>query len=188
MTYNKTRFNQLVARAAEDLANHTLDARSTDRHFVLRPSTVRSAFSTIEVVTGYTGSIVVFGDVDLVEFSHFGSNEPHELLKWMGRCTDIGYYVAQKANLGGAEAYHFDPKQAKEYLEQLLTEYENDSDSQEIIKNALDASMHEKGRDILGWYLYEEGLYDLELDTDVLQYKVIVAHAAVRRVCDLLGL
>lgn len=73
----------------------------------------------LEIIAGIGGTILVHGDWKPVCFAHYSDHpDAFHRLCWMGLCTDVGYYVAQKATIGAdrASVYTFDDDVAEHEL------------------------------------------------------------------------
>jgi hypothetical protein len=84
------------------LVEHQLQAESYwpggARWVVGKPGTSVLRF---EVIAGICGSLIVHGDIDIVRFGHYSDRrDAWSRLQWMAFCTDVDYYVAQKASIG----------------------------------------------------------------------------------------
>jgi hypothetical protein len=139
-----------------------------------------------EIVAGIGGSLIVHGDYDLCRFGHYGDEtDAWHRLRWMADCTDVDYYVAQKASIG--------------LRRQDIEEYDEDVARHEIIEHVKDA--HRDGardkaavlRGALKWTecaeMLTEYLHDHSSNWDlwelrpgrVLSYRVVVSHVALNR-------
>lgn len=173
------------------LAEEYWDEGRGARWLVGKPGTF---VSKCEIIAGIGGSLLVHGDFDVVRFAHYGDHpDAWNRLCWMGLCTDVGYYVAQKASIGMGrrsivEAY--DEDVAKDYLEQYIAEaIRDDQDSEliEVLKEALEE--HTGDSHTLRSYLGSEGSrWDLwERDPGkVVDTHVVIAHLAMNKLCALL--
>ncbi len=147
-----------------------------------------------EVIAGIGGSLLVHGDFDVVRFAHYGDHaDAWNRLCWMGLCTDVGYYVLQKASIGmgrrsNVEAYAEDV--AKDYLERYIAEATRDDRDPEMIE-VLQEALAEHTEDSHGLRAFlgrEGGRWDLwELDPGkVVDSHVVIAHLILNKLCALL--
>jgi hypothetical protein len=201
---------RVQARAQADFAGHVI-RRAGDRDWTCYHRDAdgrwRSEYWFDAFVT-FDGAIVVQGDIDIVCFARYGRYAfPREVLNWMGRRDAVSTYVLEKASIGmtvGPEdnsvvrtvqedVWMHDAVQyvrqnyevqldatlavpdAPEWLTELLREVSDGTDPREAVANAVG-----NARDC---DLYEEGVYDWGV---VPSGRVIYAHAAIRRLTELL--
>lgn len=98
------------------------------RWLIGKPDTVHAR---CEIIAGIFGSLVVHGDFNTARFAHYGDKaDCWSRLRWMADCTDVGYYVLQKARigerLGFGEECGYDEDVARYDLRQHATEYEKE--------------------------------------------------------------
>jgi hypothetical protein len=151
-----------------------------------------------EIISLWGGRIFVGGDIDDCSFAYYsdtGNDHPeHHLRKlaWMGRCQDILYYVAQKAEIGMTD-------QGK-----LVWTWDNDAARYDLYQMAMDKDCwdddtREEFIEIMGWvddgeFFVWERLYKAVTDPcDIpsklgkrLSARVIYAWAALHRLCEIL--
>jgi hypothetical protein len=148
-----------------------------------------------EIIAGICGSLIVHGDCDTSRFAYYSDyKDAWHRLRWMALCTDVDYYVAQKASIGmragnGGQAY--DEEVAKHDLVQRVAEEKasefHNAELVEVLQEAADGwtederelrrflSEHDKG-----WDLWECS-FGRVVDTHV-----VVGHLALQRCCYLL--
>jgi hypothetical protein len=183
------------ARAA--FAKHVIAKESEGRWLLRKPYADGRGFDwtmAAEVISLAGGSLYVGGDIDFVIFSWYSDSADHEAkVRWMGRCSDIDYYVRQKAIIGTGrelvEQYDEDEARAS-----LKWHYE---DCVRVGDDALAAKLAEllesgalEDRQALLHELYR-AQPDLAADVGgtlgmVPHPRVYYAHAALRRLCDIL--
>jgi hypothetical protein len=122
-----------IQRALEAFEQHHLirGTKDSDRWVLARKyedGKIRSDMLT-EVVSLWGGRLFVGGDIDDCSFAYYsGPSDRFHLRKlaWMGRCQDILYYVAQKAQIGltdgGALVWTWDNDVARYDLWTMLTD------------------------------------------------------------------
>lgn len=147
-----------------------------------------------EVIAGIGGSLIVHGDYDVVRFAHYGDHaDAWNRLCWMGWCTDVDYYVAQKASIGmgrrtAVECY--DEDVAKYELRDRIRDAKEGGGSEamiSVLEEALEehAGSREELRDYLGRYGCNWDLWELNPGA-VLDSHVIISHVALNKLCSLL--
>jgi hypothetical protein len=129
---------RLAADATRAFANHEIRERSEGRWVLQRRGADGRWESTYwtEVLVLRGGKLLVHGDIEHVLFAYYGdSRAPERVLRWMGDCTDLGYYVTQKARIGtGRELIDVDDDRvaahqiAEELREPLAREVERDGE------------------------------------------------------------
>lgn len=161
------------------------------RWVIGRPNTF---VAKCEVIAGIGGSLIVHGDFTVVRFGHYGDHaDAMSRLCWMGCCTDVGYYVAQKASIGmgrrgSVEVY--DQEVAEHELLERIKEDEQEARDPEMLaclQEALDE--HTESNEELRGFLSREGhRWDLwELSPGmVLDPHVIISHVALNKLASLL--
>lgn len=180
------------------LAEHTLlgevywDDGKGARWCIGRPGTF---IHRCEVIAGIGGSLVVHGDFDTARFAHYGDYaDAWSRLRWMADCTDLDYYVAQKATIGAGgdpkDVWAYEPLLAEQELKAQAEEWERDGYDERAVALLRDAaerhaeSEHELrtflGENDRGWDLWE---YDFG---QVLAYHVVTAHMALNKCASLL--
>jgi hypothetical protein len=196
-----------LERSRNAYKNHELIDRG-DRWFHLArryPDTGQvDSYCATDIFCGHFGEIVVGGDVDTMVFAHYGdSRDIERRLKWIGRCKDLEYYVAQKASIGmtdnNALTYQFDPKIAAAELREHMAQFDGDQrdvmndDAKEEFDRII--GMVESGeahQAVISHELYHSIDYDYidELGQfgTVLSSRVIHAFVAIEKLCDLLKL
>lgn len=176
--------------AIEQLANHELldecywdDGRGA-RWVVGQPGTF---VGRCEIFAGIGGSLIVHGDYELCRFGHYGDHaDAWSRLRWMADCTDVGYYVAQKASIGlrYQDVVEYDEQVAIDYLRERI-EDERDACEGPAMLEFLDRALaHVENKHELHRYLAEEGsrwdAWEWE-PGKVLSYRVAVSHVALNR-------
>jgi hypothetical protein len=173
-------------------ANHELLAQSywdggAGARWVIRLPN-RSEFYT-EIFAG-AGGLLVHGDIDVVRFAHDSSRSAWHKLTWMAHCTDIGYYVAQKARIGMGDVltHQYDESVAREELRERAEEVGADIPAlrEVLLEAAEDYAEDEYSlRSFLserdqGWDLWECSF------GNVVPHRVVSAHAALNKCASLL--
>jgi hypothetical protein len=140
-----------------------------------------------EIVAGIGGSLVVHGDFDLCRFGHYGDHgDAWSRLLWMADCTDLGYYIVQKASIGMAgrvDAMEYDAEVARDYL-QAYVDGNVENGEGELREVLLEARDHCEHRDELRQFLAAEDKgWDLwELTPgEVPAWRVVVSHALLNK-------
>jgi hypothetical protein len=205
-----TRDEQLRRQAAEAFSRHVIRRRSDGRWLLQRRYKDDKGWDCVyaaEVISLWGGELYVGGDIDFVIFAHYNDTRSHESkLRWMGEHTDLGYYVRQKASIGTGrqliDVYESDAAEAqlREWLAERTEQLGEDHDEEE--DGPLDVDGDELVttiNEMLQWMPDDPGemlrrLHDVspsfmddryELGM-VLAPRVYFAHAALRRLCDLL--
>jgi hypothetical protein len=200
------RLEGLVAQARRAYENHELIDRG-DRWWLMaqryEDGKLQSAYLT-DVYCDHFGGIFVGGDISTMCFSCFGDSGSMEArLAWMGRCTDLDYYVAQKASIGMTGkgerlVWDWDSELAamdiREHVATLVEEgYELTEDEKELWEDfASEAEGGEECLEVLEYRMYRDLSYD-ELEGlgnfgRILSSRVIYAWAALEKLCDLLDI
>lgn len=186
-------------QAADLLKDHQIlgeaywDEGRGARWYIGRP---RTFVQSMEIIAGVGGSLVVHGDWQPCRFAHYGDwSDAFSRLLWLADCTDVGYYVMQKAAIGGETTKEYErevavhdinAERAELYrniadgdtsavpLARLLSEaVEYYSESEQELRGFL--SEHDDG-----WDLWEREY------GHVVPHHVIFAHAALNRTAWLL--
>lgn len=154
----------------------------------------RSEFYT-EIISS-SAALVVHGDIDLVRFAHYGDRQDAwSRLCWMAWCTDVGYYVAQKAAIGsgrGRRDDEYDERVAEHEIRERIRELGEswaDGDAHyEKERSALQQALRylDEGPDALRTFLYEHNIDDPPSYGRVTPVRVLYAHAALNRCASLL--
>lgn len=141
-----------------------------------------------EIVAGIGGSLLVHGDFDLCRFAHYGDHgDAWSRLCWMADCTDVGYYVVQKAAIGmGArvDATEYDADVARAYLRAYVDgEVENgQGDLRDVL---LEAAAHhcEYQQELRQFLASKDKDWDLwELRPgEVPAWRVVIGHALLNK-------
>jgi hypothetical protein len=165
----------------------------TTRHPGLRRP---SPHSGREIISLYGGRIFVGGDIDDCTYGYYSTNR-HDSdvhlrkVAWMGRCQDIDYYVAQKAQIGmtdgGKLVWTWDNDVARYDLYQLAQEEDYDEETREAI---LDIITYVDDGEYAVWErLYQclDDPYDAAPKLGRrLSGRVVYTWAAMRRLCEIL--
>jgi hypothetical protein len=145
----------------------------------------------VEIIAGRWGTLLVHGDFDVCAFAYYGDHgDAWSLLRWMGDCTDVGYYVAQKAAIGMGNRIHeeYNADVASYELQWHLDhDHWDDDEERERFSAAFDL-VHDGDYALLD-YLYNNGFNDLVMDCSfgrVLSGRVVVAHACIQKLTLLL--
>lgn len=146
-----------------------------------------------EILSTGFGSLMVHGDIPLCRFAHYGDHGDawHRLL-WMGDCTDVGYYVAQKAaiGMGGRNAAQSYNSQVARYdLDWQIAEARRDDSPKAMVALLVEAKRHVDEERALRHFLQQGDkgwdLWELDLGA-VTASHVVVAHVALQRTVHLL--
>lgn len=192
---SSARNEQLRSQAIREFADHRLlgecyweEGRGA-RWLIGKPTRVE--FRS-EIFAGSFGSLLVHGDIDTCRFAHYGDHgDVWNRLLWMADCTDLGYYVRQKASIGmagSAEAYDedvalYDLRRAR------LERTEDGRACDELIGLLTDAEKHVDEKHELRGFLSSNDrgwdLWKLEIGR-ILAPRVVFAHAALVRTAGLL--
>jgi hypothetical protein len=197
------RLARLVEQARRAYADHEIVADGPRCWHIARRGAdgrLDSCYS-VDVYAGHHGQLYVGGDIDCVVFAAYGDNaDPVRRLRWMGRCQDLDYYVAQKAAIGMTDdrkmVWDFDGDTAAADIREhvaVLREggCELDEDELEQWEDfAAEAAGGEISPDALYHAMYHalpfEHLEGLDRIGSVLSGRVVYAWAALARLCDLL--
>lgn len=189
-------------RAAESklrFAKHVIASRG-ERRWRLQvrlPNGIWDPRFWVEVLVLDGGKLMVHGDVETVVFGRYTDSRSVEAtLRWIGRCTDIGYYVAQKAAIGTGEVVY--ERNADVACYELATklhaallyaylEFRPESDAEWLDESSTDdLSSADRGRQLLAvireiaWTLRVLGWIDEESDEDEESRVLRDAHRSVR--------
>ena len=141
-----------------------------------------------EIIAGIGGSLIVHGDYDLCRFACYGDRaDAWARLRWMADCTDVSYYVAQKASIGlrNQDVVEYDEDVAVAGLRERLADERQEHDvDQEMLEFLEGALAHTENQHELRRYLAEEGSRWDAWEWDVgkvLSYRVVVSHVALNR-------
>lgn len=201
LTLSEQHTKKHADNAARQFAGHIITKRG-DRRWLLqqmhkdgKPDWTMAA----EIIALENSAIYVGGDLYHVIFAHGPRGDSPEsvwaLLRWMGECTDLGYYVRQKARIGmGGKGdapvdewnekiakalfaeYLADPEHEGQLKDQVSREYAMRAETQqEFVRHAREA--------LGGGYDANEAVFEMG---EVLAPRVICAHAALARLCVLL--
>lgn len=186
------------ADARKAFAAHVVSRESEGRWLLQRryPDGGFEWTMAAEVISLAGGALYVGGDIDYVIFSWFSDSGAHEdKVRWMGRCTDLEYYVRQKAAIGtGRDLVEmYDADEARRQLERDVDDRENDDPGDSLareLRALLSDGLDFEDRDALLHAIYE---ISSDFATDVCAHlgivthpRVYYAHAALARLCDLL--
>ena len=141
-----------------------------------------------DIICTFPNSIVVTGDIDLVQFS-YGPPNPVARILWMGAHNDIDYYVAQKASIGSGHhtAYCWDADVAKAHLDDLIANSETEAEKTAYLELAEELP-HLGSED-----LFHQRASELQIDLEAIERAGVVtapcvyyAHAALQKLCELI--
>jgi hypothetical protein len=148
-----------------------------------------------EVIAGIGGSLIVHGDFDTARFAHYGDHaDAWSRLRWMADCTDLDYYVAQKAAIGAGGdregVMEYVPRLAKQELRERADEWERDGyDARAVALLRGAAQTHTEyehelrtflGENDKGWDLWEHEFGKVPAS------HVVVSHLALNKCAALL--
>lgn len=195
--------------AERAFADHAIRRRSEGRWLIQKrydDGAWNCTFAT-EVISLARGELYVGGDIDFVIFGIYGDTADHEdKLRWMGRHSDFGYYVHQKACIGTGrtliDVYDSDAAEAQlrewlaERTEQLGEDHDEEDDGPlDVAADELVATIN----DMIRWMPDDPGemlgrlhsvspsfMDDRHELGMVIAPRLYFAHAALRRLCDLL--
>ena len=166
-----------------------------NRWFIARPHKDGNGYDGIyatEVIALRNGRLFVGGDIDDCVFA-YGDKDPLERLRWIGCCEDLDYYVKQKATIGlgdgGKLTEEYVPSVARSQLEEVLRDAEKENTKEEYLEYLREAKDHVDEHDDLMQFVHEHlSEYELYYLGGCCSARVVFAWAAVRRLCELLGL
>lgn len=198
----RKRDEQLRKMAQEALETHRITQAQRyplgARWLIQRPYPDGKGFDwtmAAEIVVMAGGRIVVWGDLYPVMFAHYGPfKDPADVIRWMGGCKDLGYYVHQKATIGCREVVDvWEADVALFQLQEMITpeEVERQERSEKFVLAVEEAiEWHLEHRYEFLEYIYSKLDYD---DYEsvchigmVLSPRVYYAHAALTRLSQLL--
>jgi len=193
-------------RAMKDFENHQiiLDDKENGRWRIAKKTEdggVEGFYAT-EIISLWGGRLFAGGDIDDCVFAYFSaaknlSDVDFHLAKlaWIGQCTDVGYYVAQKAAIGLSDSRklteEWDPDIAIEQLREMSEDEDNPKKANEVILEAIEFCQNIGDEHLLMNLLYEtlgcENYTDIIPESlgKVTSTRVIYAWAACRRLCQL---
>jgi hypothetical protein len=202
-TARKQRHETLLLEAKKAFAKHEIRSRSEGR-WLLQERHLDGGWTWImgaEIIALTGGALYVGGDIDFTIFAYYSDHaDPESRVRWMGRCRDVDYYVAQKAHIGmGRELTDvFDSQIAEQEIQGWLTEaeeeYPNHTDTvvlRRLVDEWKDDGFPEDEHELIH-AIWDSGLSsDFMVDRSsfpgkVLAPRVYYAHAALARLCDLL--
>jgi hypothetical protein len=196
----------MLAQAKEAFSHHQFSARddSGGRWLLQRPyeDGAWRWDMAAEIIALAGGQLYVGGDVDFCIFAY--NNSPAaQRVRWMGLCTDVDYYVAQKAHIGtGRELTEvFDEEIAVHDLQGWLADAEeadgedgpsHDTEKlRELLEEWRDYGFPEGEHELMNelWYSGLSGDFFVDrrhMPGMVLAPRVYYTHAALARLCELL--
>lgn len=189
---NKMQWQGAALLAGHDLLGETYWDKGSGARWCI--GKLGSSVDRCEIIAGIGGSLVVHGDYDGARFASYGDRrDAWSRLCWMADNTDLGYYVAQKASIGGRgkkDVLRYDERLAQSELRALADQWERDDMDLRAVKlfreAAAEHSEHEVGlrlflheRD-LGWDLWEHN-FGMVLDDHV-----VISHCALNKCASLL--
>ncbi len=209
-----SRHDRLLAQAREAFAEHVI-RKESEGHWLLQKRHADGGWTWVvaaEVVSLACGQLYVGGDIEHVIYAYYcDKSGNHEAkVRWMGRCNDVGYYVAQKACIGTGRTLTdvYDSDAAEETIADWAAEYRKESETLQdwpedaklniACAEALEAFLKYPGA---GVFTHHELLDSLAAELGdhfqaimedrwdvgmVLAPRVYYTHAALRRLCDLL--
>lgn len=201
----KERDQRMKERSREAFRGHYISLSQGDsgggRWLIQRPSKNRSGWDwtmAADIVVMLGGRIVVWGDLHPVLFAHHGPfKDPVEVINWMGKCEDLGYYVHQKASIACHEIVDVWERDVARFqlLEMIFPEeVKRQGRSEKFIEGIKEAiEWHlDSGRESFLNFVYSElGYDDYEAVCHVgmvISPRVYYAHAALARLSHLLDL
>lgn len=193
-----TKMRQTQWSALYWMRNHELrgeaywDEGRGARWYIGEPGTF---IHSCEIIAGVGGSLIVHGDWEPARFAHDFS-DAWSRLRWMADCRDVGYYVMQKARIGGQTDHAYDSEVALNdlrcYTRDLVDEWrhwEASEHRRKLISVIREARFHTETEHELRQFLYEndEG-WDLWEHSfgRVAPSHVVVSHIALNRLASLL--
>ena len=120
---------------------HVISKRSEGRWLLQRPHEDGGWdwMFAAEVIALAGGALYVGGDIDHVTYA-CGPADPIARVHWMGACTDLDYYVVQKARIGMCRARdtidEWDYKIAHEELRAHVAENPEELENEEALEEA----------------------------------------------------
>lgn len=146
-----------------------------------------------EIIAGAFGALLVHGDVAAVRFASGDAASAWALLLWLADCTDVEYYVTQKACIGsGPETvFEYDWTIARDSMREVAEEWDRTGEESASVVDVLRrAAEHEWTEEELGEFLCRMGaklcggrpsaLAELRFGR-VLRSNVVFAHAALNK-------
>ncbi len=196
----KNRSQRLTEQARRQFATHQISKRSAGRWLLQRRYNDNTGWDwtmAAEVISLVGGALFVGGDIFHVIFGWYSDSADHgRKLRWMGKCDDIEYYVHQKAVIGtGRELVDvYDENAARDYVDDWSKQERKDgniklADKLQRLLEPYGGIDWENGHGIvqeladeLGWDEMSEryGIGQVMAD------RVYYAHAALRRLCEIL--
>lgn len=187
----------------KEMKDHKITSR-TDRSWVCKTDGESNFW--FEAIVVSAGSLMVHGDISCVLFSQCRHSDPESVLRWMGETDDLCYYVMQKATIGMApgrsellESFNEGVwwHEALRYLEDVLddsTKYKNVrtkpdfSDIKDLIPEWIFEIVSEGPSESGEVRSFDSRAYEAGIHTwgRVPSYRLIHAHEATRKLCQLL--
>ena len=204
--YAQQKLESTVERARAAFKNHQLRSAGEREWWLVRRHPDGEGWDSCYATSVYAdhhGQLYVGGDISAVVFGTYGdSPDPERRVRWMGRCKDLDYYVAQKATIGMTDnrklTEDFDSDLAAlelcDHVRRLeeegaeLDAMERDSwatHTREVVGGDIspEALAHQIYNDPYIPHEHIEGLGNLGR---VLSTRVVYAWAALARLCDLI--
>jgi hypothetical protein len=152
-----------------------------------------------EIIAGIGGSLIVHGDVDISRFAHYGDHkDAWSRLRWMAFCSDVDYYVAQKASIGMGHGRweEYDDEVARHDLDVLVREYEENEGG--YAQNGEIADLFREAREYVhhqseleeffrnSYLYYSQSLFEHGMPGKVIPTPVVMGHLYLQRCAYLL--
>jgi len=177
------------------VADPYVGVQGSDRWFIARSNKDGNGYDgtyATEIIALRNGRLFVGGDIDDCVFA-YGDKEPLQRLRWIGCCEDLGYYVKQKATIGLGDGFklteEYVPSVALSQLDELIEEAVKENTKEEYLEYLREAKDHVDEHDDLMQFVHEHlSEYELYYLGGCCSARVVFAWAAVRRLCELLGL
>ncbi len=200
MSYRKQQHELILEQSKESFAKHQIrKADEQGGRWLLqrryRDDTGWDSSYAVEIVALWGGMLYVGGDIGPIIFAYGPGKKHRGLVRWMGECTDLRYYVAQKAKIGmsGYDLTSFDHEAAMGDLRDRLEDLKRDDDEgydkeiqdfQHLIDNnrrwhSSESELHEAILEELG----SDWFSDMNPVGHVLKASVYYAHAALAKLC-----
>lgn len=193
MTSRDEREDRIAADAKASFAGHEI-RECGDRRWLIQSRRADGSWEgnyATEIIVGRGAHILVHGDIDPCVFGDYSGNDgPAAVIAWMGRHEFDGY-VAEKASIGmgGRRLIEsIDEDVFRHELEERLAACDEDSDAHGEYTDALDRLEASENCEEIRFGLLDnvEDGYEMADMGDVVNSSVIVAHAAIRRLHELL--
>lgn len=197
--YTKAYNEELAANAKKAFERHELRRNDPDHWVIQRKHKDGNGWDSAfmaSIVCAEPSTLIVTGDIALVAFA-YGPADPHARVRWMGRNKGIDSYVHEKACIGTTDGGKllavYDADAARAWIRDCIADVRAE-DEDDVGAAADRIAGYEEALDLadeqheLLEHLYGMGEYEIGHVGIVVKARLFYAHAALARLCDLLGM